>query len=502
MGQQGVFAVEHMGHGVALVGPQADFRVHAHKIDVGAVIFPWPDVVELVIVFPAQGLPAFRVLENPVLERLADGLLLLLGDGGLLFIEDADFLPVLPMLIKNAHIPLVQQRLKNLIGVNPLGAVGGVDADVILAVGALVQHPPLAGGIGIHQLDLTVPQPFRGLAQLIHELLVVFGVDPGRAHADADLRGGEVLGLHLLQLLHIDGELRVILRCEAGLGQLHPHIAGQVFVRRLPAMGPALAALRKIEGAGGGVLEDDALQIGHDLRNFVRPAHETGHVLQIHAGLLADGHRQGLHRRVHAGDGAAVLDGALGEHIRLALQLALIVDDLQRAQQRVSGILFKGQLIAQAVQQPVFLGVLVVKTVEISLFRLHFIVPGVLQLEVDEFPGAVPDGDHALDALHGRFAQCHRRHAGIFAEIEFSLPQRIAEIADGRVGGNGFQHLAGLFIRRVQLQQLPVGRGEVPDGPVKLVGEVRPLDGGHGVALSAILGAVRGGGAQHHVRVL
>ena len=140
--------------------------------------------------------------------------------------------------------------------------------------------------------------------------------------------------------------------------------------------------------------------------------------------------------------------------------------------------------------------------VEFGLFRLDSIVPGVLQLEVDELPGAVPNGDHALDALHGRLAQRHRRHAGILAEIELAVIKGVTEIAHGRVGGNGFQRLAGLLIRRVQLQQLPIGRGEVLNGPGKLVREVCPLDGGHGVVLSAILGAVRGGGAQHHVRVL
>ncbi len=147
-------------------------------------------------------------------------------------------------------------------------------------------------------------------------------------------------------------------------------------------------------------------------------------------------------------------------------------------------------------------GELVVEAVELFLLRFYRIVLGVLQLEVDELPGAVPNGDHALDALHWRLAQRHRRHAGILAEIELAVIKGVTEIAHGRVGGNGFQRLAGLFIRCVQLQQLPVGRGEVLNGPGKLVGEVRPLDGGHGVVLSAILGAVRGGGAQHHVRVL
>lgn len=80
VGQQRIFAIEDMGHGVLLVGPQGNFRVHACKADMGTVIFTGAGCVEDRIVLPAQDLPALRVLENPLLELLADRLLLLLGD--------------------------------------------------------------------------------------------------------------------------------------------------------------------------------------------------------------------------------------------------------------------------------------------------------------------------------------------------------------------------------------------------------------------------------------
>ena len=296
-----------------------------------------------------------------------------------------------------------------------------MDTDVIPAVLVLSLDPPLAGGIGITELNLLLTQTFRCSQQLKHELLVNLRVNPGRAHPDADLRGGQVFGLYLFQLLHIDSKLRVIFCGGAGLGQLHPDVAGEVFVRRLPALRPVFAAPGKIKGAGGGVLEDNALQILHDLRNFLRSAHQTGHILQVHAGLLPNGHRQGLHRRVHAGDGLTVLDGALGEHIRLALQISFIVHHFQRTQQRVGGILFKGPLVAKAVQQAVFLRESVIELVELGLLRLDYIVPGVFQLQINELPGAVPNGDHAHGPLRGGLAQVHGLHAGIFAEIQLSF---------------------------------------------------------------------------------
>ena len=52
MGQQRVMAVEDMGDGVALVGPKLNFRVHAHKMDVAAIVFAGADgVVQLVVFF-------------------------------------------------------------------------------------------------------------------------------------------------------------------------------------------------------------------------------------------------------------------------------------------------------------------------------------------------------------------------------------------------------------------------------------------------------------------
>ncbi len=89
------------------MGTQGNFRVHARKTDMGTVIFAGTDAVEFLVVTPAKGFPALRVFENPVLERFAHGFLLLLGDGGLLFVEDAHLLSVLHLCIEDPHIPLV-----------------------------------------------------------------------------------------------------------------------------------------------------------------------------------------------------------------------------------------------------------------------------------------------------------------------------------------------------------------------------------------------------------
>jgi hypothetical protein len=47
------------------------------------------------------------------------------------------------------------------------------------------------------------------------------------------------------------------------------------------------------------------------------------------------------------------LDGPLGEHIRLAFQLAVLVNDFQRAEQIVAGIIGKGQPVRPVIDKSV-----------------------------------------------------------------------------------------------------------------------------------------------------
>ena len=108
MGEEGVSPVDGPGHGVALVRPQGDFRVHPGKHQVAAVIFPGPDGVELLVVQGTQTLPAGGVCPHPLLELLFDLILLVLGDGGLLLVEHPLLFAVLVLDgIENPHIPQV-----------------------------------------------------------------------------------------------------------------------------------------------------------------------------------------------------------------------------------------------------------------------------------------------------------------------------------------------------------------------------------------------------------
>ena len=159
MGQKGVAAVEHPGHGVALVGFQLVLRVHPGEGDVVAVVFAGPLGVKNSVISGAQVSAALRVFENPVPERLVNGLRFLLGNGSVLGIENTLSFGA---LIINPRIPLIQKVLKNDIGASALGAIGGMDAGIVPLVHALALHIPFACDFVVENIYLFM-QIFRHL---------------------------------------------------------------------------------------------------------------------------------------------------------------------------------------------------------------------------------------------------------------------------------------------------------------------------------------------------
>ena len=111
MGQQGVVAVQDVGNGIALVGPQCDFRVHTEKLDVAAVVLTGADAVELSVVQAYQCLPTLLAV----------------------FVIDC---------IVNFGGPQVECVLQQMIAVDTFCAVSVRDADIIVAL-ALVGNIPV-----------------------------------------------------------------------------------------------------------------------------------------------------------------------------------------------------------------------------------------------------------------------------------------------------------------------------------------------------------------------
>ena len=167
----------------------------------------------------------------------------------------------------------------------------------------------------------------------------------------------QVFRLGSNQGVHIPGE-EWVARCHALRGtELLPDVAGEIFVRRLPALRPMLAAVLQVKWAAVGFLVNDALQILNDLRDFLTAAHEGGHKVEIDAD--SKGFAGGIHR-IYA---AHLLDGALVEHIRLALQLSVVIQHFQRTQEVVRGIIRERKTVRTVIDQAVFCGERIIEAV-------------------------------------------------------------------------------------------------------------------------------------------
>ena len=327
--QQRIPAVQHMGDGVFLMLSEGDFRVHPRENDVAAVILAGTSAVHFLVVLPYQRFAPLRVFPNPVLERIPDKLLLLRGKGGFLGVEDTA-LPSVCVLngIVDANIAEVQRILQQPVGAGAVCAVGGERRHIVVAHHALAGNLPFCGVRDIADLDLSaqIAGRFKGF---VHELLDVLLIKPCRTQPHLNLTGFKVFRLGSNQGVHIPSE-EWVARCHALRGtELLPDVAGEIFVRRLPALCPMLAAVLQVKWATVGFLVNDALQILNDLWNLFAAAHEGGHKVEIDAGFFSDADSKGFAGGIHRIYAALLLDGALVEHIRLALQLSVVVQHFQ-----------------------------------------------------------------------------------------------------------------------------------------------------------------------------
>ena len=129
--KQRIPAVEHMRDGIPLVLAQADFRVHAGKDDVAAVVFAGPSRIEQFVVLLHQIVTALWILPDPVLKGVLDSLLLLLGERRLALVEHALRAAVRILhRVVDAHVAQVQRVLQYPEAVRPVRAIGHVDRDV------------------------------------------------------------------------------------------------------------------------------------------------------------------------------------------------------------------------------------------------------------------------------------------------------------------------------------------------------------------------------------
>ena len=218
--------------------------------------------------------------------------------------------------------------------------------------------------------------------------------------------------------------------------------------------------------------------------------------------MLPDGHRQCFARGVHTGDGALRANRPLGEHRRLALELPLLVQIFQRAEQIIGGILLKQPPVFAVVQQAVLCGKGIVGGVQTLLRCLDVGIWVILQLLLNQVIDDLPQFHHAGDTPLGGVGKFHLRHHGVFPIEHLTVHHRVGEVFHIRVSRENMLLVFG--IRNIWCFYLNFG--VLPLNMLhrfcKLVCKVCTLDGSNGQFLSSILGAFGGEYAQNHLRVV
>ena len=146
MGKQGVVAIKNVGNGIDLMFSELYLGVHAHKIDMAAIVLTGSYGVKTLVVELNKGLPPVGISENPILKSVLDKLLFLLCRFGFFYIEDTDFLSVrLCFGIVDTHITQIEGILKYLVGIGSGSTVGGIGSNIIIADGVLGCYAPFGG---------------------------------------------------------------------------------------------------------------------------------------------------------------------------------------------------------------------------------------------------------------------------------------------------------------------------------------------------------------------
>ena len=139
------------------------------------------------------------------------------------------------------------------------------------------------------------------------------------------------------------------------------------------------------------------------------------------------------------------------EHICLAFQFAIFVDDLKSREQSIGAVVGKGRSIGTTVNQSVFLCKTVIQSVQLILCLFDFTVRVILGLQFNQVADAISYPNHTLDTVLSGCRYLYRRHTGVLSEIDFVVQNRVREVPYRRVCRDGiifFLQLVGNLVFR------------------------------------------------------
>ena len=244
--------------------------------------------------------------------------------------------------------------------------------------------------------------------------------------------------------------------------------------------------------------EYHTLQFGNQLVTGL--AGKLFHVLHVHTGFFCDGYSQSFAGGVNGSNRLMGLDGTLGKHIRLALQFAVLVYDLQSTEQIVTGIIGKGQSVCPVIDKAVLGGEIIIESVQLCLLLPDVAVRrGGVHLQINELLDTFPQTHQPFHAGLSGGVQVRPHHTAVFTVIHITVHNGVGVVF--YIGVSGNRSVDGFVLAQFRQLGLLVGAANILHGIVQLIGQLQALDGVHGV-VHAVSGAFRFLSAQHHLRVV
>ena len=186
------------------------------------------------------------------------------------------------------------------------------------------------------------------------------------------------------------------------------------------------------------VFENHAGQFGGDALIVTGSAQQFCHIRQVYFAMLPDGHCQCFTGGIHAGDNTLWPNRPLGKHICLGLEIFILVQILQRAEQIIGAVIIEQAGIFLVVNQPVFCSKGIIGGIQLGLRCLNVLVREVIQLLLNQFVDDLPQLHHTSYTAFGVVGQFDLRHDRVLSVVYLAINNRIAKILYSRVCGQRF----------------------------------------------------------------
>ena len=181
-----ISAIKDVCDSIFLVFSERNFRIHAVKSDVFAVVFARSGTVEKLIVLLNKRMTPVRSLPNPILESIFYRLLFLLCKRRFFCVQNPSLLAIgVGHSVVNPHVTKIQRVLYDLVGVSPLSTVGIMRVDVA-RIHAFSGYVPLRSDLGVFKTNFS-SQIKRWVEKFQHELPDITLINPSRAEPDFNL---------------------------------------------------------------------------------------------------------------------------------------------------------------------------------------------------------------------------------------------------------------------------------------------------------------------------